>query len=100
MIPNKKRIDKTPMHQPKLEPTAELTQELATEPTPEVAIEPTKHKKSKLKLQQEKIWWNIWWNIWNHFKHESQSFSAKELIRATQDKNEKSISNVNDGLIN
>ena len=100
MIPNKKRIDKTPMHQPTLEPTAELTPELATEPTPEVAIEPTKHKKSKLKLQQEIIWWNIWWNIWNHFKHESQSFSAKELIRATQDENEKLISNVNDGLIN
>ena len=55
MIPNKKRIDKTPTRPATLEPTAELTPELATEPTQEVAIEPTKHKKSKLKLQQEII---------------------------------------------
>ena len=38
--------------------------------------------------------------FWNFFKHPNSSFLAKDLIRATQAKNEILVNNVNDGLIN
>ena len=38
--------------------------------------------------------------FWNCFKHPNSSFLAKDLIRATQAKNEKLVNNVNDSLIN
>ena len=76
------------------------------EPTPELATERTKHKKSKLKLKQE-IMNEIIANkkdindeiFWNYFKYQNPSFLAKDLIRATQAKNEQLVNNVNDGLI-
>ena len=63
------------------------------ETTPELATEPTKQKKSKLKLQQEfmneiiadekDISDEI---FWNYFKYQNLSFLAKDLIRAKQAK--------------
>ena len=38
--------------------------------------------------------------FWNCFKHPNSSFLVKDLIRATQAKNEKLVNNVNDSLIN
>ena len=35
----------------------------------------------------------------NYFKYQNPSFLAKDLIRATQAKNEQLVNNVNDGLI-
>ena len=37
--------------------------------------------------------------FWNYFKYQNPSFLAKDLIRATQGKNEQLVNNVNDGLI-
>ena len=59
------------------------------EPTPQLAVESTKHKKSKLKLQQEFIH-EIKADekdandeiFWNYFKCQNPSFFAKDLIRA------------------
>ena len=76
------------------------------ESIPELAPEPTKDKKSKLKLQQEfmneitadekDINDQIFWDYW---KYRNPLFLAKDLIRATQAKNEKFVNNINDGLI-
>ena len=37
--------------------------------------------------------------FWNYFKYKNPSFLAKVLIRATQDKHEQLVNNVNVGLI-
>ena len=37
--------------------------------------------------------------FWNYFKYQNPSFLGKHTFRATQAKNEQSINNVNDGLI-
>ena len=37
--------------------------------------------------------------FWDCFKYQNPSFLAKDLIRATQVKNEQIVNNVNDGLI-
>ena len=37
--------------------------------------------------------------FWDCFKYQKPSFLAKDLIRATQVKNEQIVNNVNDGLI-
>ena len=76
------------------------------ESIPELALEPTKDKKSKLKLQQEfmneitadekDINDQI---FWDYCKYQNPLFLAKDLIRATQAKNEKVVNNINDGLI-
>ena len=67
------------------------------EPAAETAAEkiPTKNQKSKLKLQQEFIKETIANEkdindeiFWDYFKYQNQSFLAKDLIRATQPKNE------------
>ena len=36
---------------------------------------------------------------WNYFKHQNSLFLEKDVIRATQAKNEQLVNNVNDGLI-
>ena len=83
-------------------PICESTPEVATEP----ATEPINYKKSKLKLQQEfmnevianekDINYEI---FWNYFKYQNPSFLEKDLIKATQAKNEQLVNNVNNGLI-
>ena len=81
-------------------------------PTAEVAAEsekgPTKHKKSKLKLQLEFIN-EIISNekaindddeiFRNYFTYQNPSFLGKDFIRSTQAKNEQLVCNVKDGLI-
>ena len=37
--------------------------------------------------------------FWNYSKYQNLQFLAKDLIRATQGKNEQLVNNVNDGLI-
>ena len=37
--------------------------------------------------------------FWNYFKYQNPLLSEKDLIRATQTKNEQLVNNVNDGLI-
>ena len=37
--------------------------------------------------------------FWNYFKYQNPSILAKDLIRATQAKNQQLVINVNDGLI-
>ena len=37
--------------------------------------------------------------FWNYFKYQKPSFSAKDLIRVKQSKNEQLINNINDELI-
>ena len=37
--------------------------------------------------------------FWNYFKYQNPSILAKDLIRATQTKNQQLVNNVNDGLI-
>ena len=37
--------------------------------------------------------------FWNYFKYQNSSLLEKDLIRATQTKNEPLVNNVNDGLI-
>ena len=37
--------------------------------------------------------------FWNYFKYQNPSILAKDLIRATQAKNQQLVNNVNDGLI-
>ena len=67
---------------------------------------PTKNKKTKLKLQQEFLK-EIIANekdindelCLDYFKYKNPSFLAKDLIIATQAKNEQIVNNVNDGLI-
>ena len=83
------------------------TREPTREPTSELAKEPTIHEKSKLKLQQEfmneiianekNINDEICWEYFKFF--ESIFFLAKDLIRATQSKNEQLVNNIIDGLI-
>ena len=36
---------------------------------------------------------------WNYFKYQNSLFLEKDVIRATQAKNEQLVNNVNDGLI-
>ena len=81
-------------------------------PTAEVAAEsekgPTKHKKSKLKLQLEFIN-EIISNekaindddeiFRNYFTYQNPSFLVRGFLRSTQAKNEQLVCNVNDGLI-
>ena len=87
---------------------AEPTPKVAREPTPKPATEATsaKHKKSKLKLQQnfineiiadEKDINNGIFS--NYFKYQKPSFLVKDLINAKQNKNEKLVNNINNGLI-
>ena len=107
-----KKLDKTPTCQPEAEPTPEIATEpqpeVATEPTPRPAKEatPTKHKKSKLKLHQEfmnkiiAVEKDINDKIFvNYFNYHNPLLLVKNLISAKEDKNEKIVSNVNDGLI-
>ena len=37
--------------------------------------------------------------FWNYFKYQNPSILAKDLIRATQAKNQQLVNNANDGLI-
>ena len=37
--------------------------------------------------------------FWNYFKYQNPLLSEKDLIRATQTKNEQLVNNVNDGLV-
>ena len=37
--------------------------------------------------------------FWNYFKYQNQSFSAKDLNKAMEAKNEQLVNNINDGLI-
>ena len=76
----------------------------AYEQRPKLALEPTKYKKSKLKLQQEYMneiiagGKNINDKVfWNYVKY--PLFSAKYLIRSTEAKNEQLVNNITDGLI-
>ena len=73
---------------------------------PELATEPTKIKKSKLKLQQELMNEFIADKkdisdelFWYYVKYQNPSFLAKDLIRAKQAKNGQLLNNINDGLI-
>ena len=67
----------------RLYPVKKLDKTPTREPTAELAAEPTKHKKSKLKLQQE-FMNEIIANeqdisdeiFWNYFKHQNPSISA------------------------
>ena len=66
----------------------------------------TKNNKSKLKLQQKFINKTITNKkdinneiFWDYFKYQNPSFLAKDLIRATQAKNEQTVNNINDRLI-
>ena len=87
-------------------PTREKTPKVAIEQIQEVATNPTKHKKSKLKLQQEfmndvtadkkDINDEI---LWNYFKNQNPSFLAKYLIRDKKANNEQLVNNVSVGLI-
>ena len=68
-------------------------------------MELTKHKKYKLKLQQEFMNETIADKkdkndeiFWKYFNYQNQSFLAKDLIRAMPTENEQSVNNVN-GLI-
>ena len=61
------------------------------EPTPELSKQPTKHRKSKLKLKKESMNKIIadkkYVNVeifWNYFKCQNPSLLAKILIRANQ----------------
>ena len=70
----------------------------ARKPTPEPEIEPAKHKKSKLKLEQEFMYEMITYEkdvndgiFWN-FKY--PSFLAKDLVTTIQAKDEQLINNV------
>ena len=101
-----KNLDKIPSRDPGTEPATES--EVATEPALKPATEttPTKHKKSKLKLQQnfineiiadEKDINNGIFS--NYFKYQKPSFLVKDLINAKQNKNEKLVNNINNGLI-
>ena len=91
----------------RLFPTKKLDKIPTRELTPELATEPTKHKKSKLKLQQE-LMDEIMADkkdkndeiFWNYFKYQNPTLLEKDLIRATQAKNEQLINNVNSVLIN
>ena len=38
--------------------------------------------------------------LWNYFKYQNPSVLEKDLIRATQAKNDQLVNNVHDGLIN
>ena len=76
-------MDKIPTHKPVAETAAETT---------EIA----KHKKSKLKFQQEFMNEII---AINYFKYQNPSFLVKDSISAEQNKNEKTVNNVNNGLI-
>ena len=76
------------------------------EPTPELPKEPTKHKKYKLKWQQEFISETIADEkdindkiFSNYFMYQNPSFLAKDFIRAKQAKNEQLVNNINDELI-
>ena len=86
-----KNLDKIPTHKPAAETT-------------EIA----KLKKSKLKLQQEfmneiiadeKDMNNEIFLFLSYFKYQNPSFSVKNAINAKQNKNEKTVNNVNNGLI-
>ena len=83
-----KNLDKIPTSEPAAEPAADKT--------------PTKNKRSKLKIKLEFIAneKDINYEIfWDYFKYQNPSFLAKDLIRATPDKNEQIVNNVNDGFI-
>ena len=84
----------------------ELGKILTCETTLELAPEPTKHNKSKLKLQQEfmneiiadekHINDQIFWNCFNY---QNPLFLTDSFIRAKQTKNEKLVNKINDELI-
>ena len=90
----------------RLFPVKKLDKISACEPTPELAPEPTKHNKSKLKLQQKFMNEIIADKkdindeiFWNYFKYQNRSFLAKDLTKAEQSKNKYLINKINDGLI-
>ena len=103
-----KNLDEIPTCQPTPEPDAEATPEVATEPIPKppAGATPTKHKNSKLKLQQEfmnkiideekdinnKI-------FLNYFIYHNPLFLVKDLVSTKQDKIEKTVNNISDALI-
>ena len=68
--------------------------------------EPTKHKNSKLKLQQ-KIMNEIIDDkkdtnndiFWKYFQYQNPSFLAKDLIKANHAKNEQLVTNIDDGFV-
>ena len=86
------------------------TPEPAAEPTPEVAIEPTettptKHKQSKLKLHKEFMndiiadQKDIKNEIFlDYFKFQNPPLLVKDLIGNKQNKNEKLVNNIKNGL--
>ena len=78
----------------RLFPMKKLDKIPTRESTPEPATEPTKHKKSKLKLQRE-----FMDEIMADKKYQNPSALGKGLIRATQAKNEQLINNVNSVLL-
>ena len=100
-------LNKIPTRQPNPEQAAET--EVATEPTPESSTETrlTKHKKFKLKFQQEFVneiipdEKDINCEIfWDYFKYQNPLFLVKDSIKIKLDKNEKLVNYINDGLIN
>ena len=81
-----------------LEPTPEKAAKSAAEETP------TKHRTSKLKLQQEFMNEIIADKkdinngiLLNYFKYQNPLFLVKDLISAKQNKNEKLVNNINNG---
>ena len=94
----RKNFDKIPTPEPAAEPTPEV----ATEPT---EATPTEHKKSKLKLHQEFMneiiadQKDIKNEIFlDYFKFQNPPFLVKDLIRAKQNRNEKLVNNIKNGL--
>ena len=99
LFPIKNR-DKIPTRKPAAEPKPEV----AIEPAPELA--PTKHKKSKLKLQQKFMNEIIAHEkdinnevFLDYLTYQNPLVSVKDLINAKQNQNEKLLNNINNGLV-
>ena len=90
-----KNLDKYPTRWPTPDRAAEPTPEVKTDPTP------TKHKKSKLKLQQEfkneilNDKKNTTNEMLSNYYYHNPLFLIKDLISAKQNKNEKLVYNYN-----
>ena len=94
----RKNFDKIPTPEPAAEPTPEV----ATEPT---ETTPTKHKQSKLKLHKEFMndiiadQKDIKNEIFlDYFKFQNPPLLVKDLIGNKQNKNEKLVNNIKNGL--
>ena len=99
-----KNLGKISTRQPVAEPTPEVKTELIPKQPTETT--PTKHKKSKLKLQQEFMNKIIAAEkdvnntpFINHFNYQNVLSLEKDLINAKQDENEEIVSNINHVLI-